>query len=77
MSAESIIGTLRKDDNGAGGAATFRVALGPSPVTVGGPSLFRTGTDEPHQFFVSAGGGCNAGAGITLDSVDIQVVGHR
>ena len=74
--AESIIGSLTKFDS-VGGAATFRVALGPSPVSVRGGSLFRTGEAEPHQFFVSAGGTCNTGSGITLDSVDLQVVGHR
>ena len=77
VSADTVIGSLQKFDNGAGGAATYRIGLGPSPVTSKGPSLFRTGEPEPHEIFVSAGGACNTGSGITLDSFDVQVVGHR
>jgi hypothetical protein len=75
--AETIIGSFTKVETAGAGATTSRVALGASPVNIKGPSLFRTGAAEPHQFFVSAAGGCSAGSGITLDSVDLQVVGHR
>ena len=41
------------------------------------PYRFSTGAPVNHQFFVYAQGNCNAGAGITLDSAGVDVIGER
>ena len=72
---QSVVGIAQVFDNGAG-TVTKRASLGSGPFGAG-PYLFRTGAAEPHQVFVQAGGSCNTGGGIMLDSVAIDVVGHR
>ena len=74
--ALAAVGFLQVTDNGVG-TVTRRVAFVPAPFGFNGPQIFRTGADAVHQFFLQAGGSCNSGAGITIDSVEIDVSGQR
>jgi hypothetical protein len=74
VSAGSIIGTGEVVDN-AGGNLTRRFTFVPSGNA--GLSLFRPGTATAHQLFVSARSDCHPGAGVTLHSVEVDVVGYR
>ena len=73
---QGTVGVVQMLDTGAG-AVTKRAVIGTSPFGLATANLIRTGAAVPHQFFMQAAGLCNSGAGITLDSVLIDVVGHR
>ena len=72
----SIASIAQVMDTGAG-AVTARFNFAPAPFGYVGLTSFKPPVATEHQFFVFAGGSCNSGAGITLDRVDIDVVGHR
>ena len=75
LSPENIAGLVQIVDNNAG-ATTRSFTFGVFP-GARGMAQVRTGVPINHQFHVIASGGCNAGAGITLDSAGVDVVGER
>jgi len=76
VSGSSIIAIAQLADSGAG-AVTRTVSFAPAPFGGASTLLLRSGAARPHSLFVHAAGSCSAGAGITLDSVDLKVIGHR
>ena len=76
LAPSSIIGLAQVNDTGAG-AATTRFTFNPGGFQNGGLNLFRTGAPVNHQFFIQATASCNSGAGVTIDSANLSVIGHR
>ena len=76
ITPNSTVGLIQLFDSTAG-ALTRRIAFGADPFLGNGLTLLRTGSSQPHNFFVQAGAFCNSGGGVTLDSVDLRVVGNR
>ena len=72
----SIASIAQVLDDGVG-AVTKRFNFASAPFGYVGLSSFRPPVATERQFFVYAAGNCNSGAGITLDRIDIDVVGHR
>lgn len=73
LGADTVVGFGAVSDGGTG-ARSRRFNIASAPGTRG-TSSFRSAAG-PHQFVVYAGGTCGSGAGITLDSVTIDVIGH-
>ena len=76
ISATTVMGIGQVTDNSPG-TVTKRFTFGVSPFGFLGQTIFRTGAPVNHEFFVLAGANCNSGAGVTLDSISIDVVGHQ
>ena len=73
----SFIGLVQLQDEGTG-AVTRVFDFGGSPFPgSSGMKLFRTGTAVNHQVFIWAGVNCNSGGGATIDSAQVNVIGHR
>ena len=75
LTTENLAGVAQVIDTDAG-ASTRSFSFGPAP-GARGLSQARTGVPINHQFHVLASASCNSGAGITLDSLGIDVVGER
>ena len=76
VTGTSIIAIAQLNDSGAG-TVTREIPFVPGPFGGASTLLFRSGAARPHNLFVHAAGSCSAGAGITLDSVDLRVVGSQ
>ena len=76
ITAESIVGNGQVVDFDTG-AVTRQFTFNPIPAATTGPYQFGAAAPVNHQFFIYAQGNCNSGAGITLDSAGIDVIGER
>jgi hypothetical protein len=73
----SIVGFVQLPDAGVG-AVTRQFDWGASPFPgSSGLNIFRTGAPANHQLFVWAGLNCNSGGGGTINSAQVNVIGHR
>ena len=76
LAIDSLIGSATVSDN-TGGSLSKRLSF--TPFFGGGRGLILppAAAATPRQFYIQADANCNAGSGVTLDSVTIDVVGHR
>jgi hypothetical protein len=75
VTAENIIGISIIQDTGAGAATRRSSFTAFSPIT--GMTRAAPGAPTSRTVFMQATASCNAGAGVTLDSANVDVVGHR
>ena len=75
LATDTLVGFIQIIDNGVGSVTRhFDIA----PFAGGkGTTQVKTGAPVPHTFYVIASAACNSGAGVTLDSVGVDVVAER
>lgn len=73
---ENIMGITTISDLGAG-AATRYGSINSFPGPAGGMARVASAAPVSRTVFVQAAASCNSGAGVTLDTAAIDVVGHR
>ena len=74
--SDNIAGFAQVVDTSAG-ATTRRFAFNTFPGNSKGLTQIRPGSDAPHTFYTYGGASCNSGAGVTLDSIGVDVVAER